>query len=139
MGISPQVSDCVFGCDIKYNALKEAYDDMEPKYKTSFIEAQSYKEAVKTLEKLKVWFQQNQLAYEEKIRVLKRDLEMTSNELKFTEKEKARIESEKQVLQDKFDKEVARHKEWLISGEKLASLLYSSQSVTSEIGLGFQK
>jgi hypothetical protein len=79
------------------------------------------------------------LAYEEKIRVLKRDLEITSNEIKFTEKEKARIESEKQVLQDKFDKEVARHKEWLISGDKLASLLYSSQSVTSEIGLGFQK
>ena len=42
-------------------------------------------------------------------------------------------------MQDKFDKEVARHKEWLILGDKLASLLYSSQSVTSEIGLGFQK
>jgi saccharopine dehydrogenase-like NADP-dependent oxidoreductase len=54
------------------------------------------------------------LAYEEKIRVLKRDLEMTRNELKFTEKEKAKIESEKEVLQDKLDKEVARHKEWLI-------------------------
>jgi hypothetical protein len=79
------------------------------------------------------------LAYEEKIRVLKRDLEMTSNELKFTETEKARVESEKEVLQDKLNKEVARHKEWLISGNKLASLLYSSQSVTSELGLGFQK
>lgn len=72
MGISPQVSDCVFGCDRKYNALKEAFDDMKPKYKTRFIEAQANKEAVKTLEKQKVWFQQNQLAYEEKIRVLKR-------------------------------------------------------------------
>jgi hypothetical protein len=41
MGISHQVSDCVFGCDIKYNALKEAYDDLEPKYNASFIEAQS--------------------------------------------------------------------------------------------------
>ena len=41
MGISPQVSDCVFGCDRKYNALKESYDDLEPKYKTSFIEAQA--------------------------------------------------------------------------------------------------
>jgi hypothetical protein len=43
MGISPKVYDCVFGCDIKYNALKEAYDDLEPKYNASFIEAQSYK------------------------------------------------------------------------------------------------
>ena len=126
MSISPQVSDCVFGCDIKYNALKEAYDDMEPKYKNCFIQAQANKEAVKTLEKQKVWFQLNQLAYEEKIRVLKRDLEMTSNELKFSEKEKTRVDLEKQVLQDKFDKEVARHKEWLIYGDKLASLLYSS-------------
>ena len=64
---------------------------------------------------------------------------MTSNELKFTEKENARIESEKEVLQDKLDKEVARHKEWLILGDKLNRLLYGSKSVTSEIGLGFQK
>lgn len=139
MGISPQVSTCVYGCDSKYKTLKEAYDDMKPKYNTSFIEAQTYKEAVKTLEQQKVWFQQNQLAYEEKIRVLNRDLEITSNELKFTEKEKARIESEKVVLQDKLDKEVARHNEWLVLGDKLSSLLYGSKSVTSEIGLGFKK
>jgi hypothetical protein len=86
-----------------------------------------------------VWFQQNQLSYEEKIRVLNRDLVITSGELKFTEKEKARIESEKDVLQDKLDKEVARHNEWLVLGDKLSSLLYGSQSVTSEFGLGFQK
>ena len=86
-----------------------------------------------------MWFQQNQLAYEEKIRVLKRDLEITSNELKFTEKEKARIESEKDVLQDKLDKEVTRHNEWLVSGNKLSSLLYGSKYITSEIGLGFKK
>lgn len=139
MGISPQVSTCVFGCDIKYETLKEAYDDMKPKYNTCFIEAQTYKEALKTLEQQKVWFQQNQLAYEEKIRVLTRDLEITSNELKFTKKEKARIESEKDVLQNKLDTEVTRHKEWLISGDKLANFLYGSQSVTSEFGLGFQK
>ena len=139
MGISPQVSTCVCDCDSKYQTLKEAYDEMKPKYNTCFIEAQTYKEAFKTLEKQKVWFQHNQLAYEDKIRVLSRDLENTSNELKFAEKEKARIESEKDVLKDKLDNEVALHKEWLVSGDKLASFLYRSQSVTSEYGLGFQK
>ena len=86
-----------------------------------------------------MWFQKNQLAYEEKIRFLSRDLENTSNELKFSEKEKARIESEKDVLKEKLDKEVALHKEWLVSGDKLSSFLYGSQSVTSEHGLGFKK
>ena len=50
MGISPQVSNCVFGCNIKYDALKEAYDEIEPKYKECYIQAQAYKEAVRTLE-----------------------------------------------------------------------------------------
>jgi hypothetical protein len=86
-----------------------------------------------------MWFQQNQVAYEEKIRVLSRDLENTSNELKFSEKEKARIVSEKDVLKDKLDKEIALHKNWLISGDNLASHLYGSQAVNSGIGLGFKK
>ena len=43
MGISPQVSTCVYDCDSIYQTLKEAYDDMKPKYNTSFIEAQAYK------------------------------------------------------------------------------------------------
>lgn len=92
IGISSQVPNCVFGCDRKYNALIEAYDDLEQKYKECYIQAQAFKEAVKTLEQQKVWFQQNQLAYDEKIRVLKRYLEMTSNELKFSEKEKAKVD-----------------------------------------------
>ena len=139
MGISPQVSTCVCDCDSKYKTLKEAYDDLKPKYNTCFVEAATYKEAFKTLEQQKMWFQQNQLAYEEKIRVLKRDLEVTSNELKFCEREKAKVELEKQELQEKFDKEVALHKNWLISGDNLASYLYGSQAVNSGIGLGFKK
>ena len=112
MGVTPKVHNFPCDCDFKYKTLKEAYDDMKPKYNTSFIEAQAYKEAVKTLEQQKVWFQQNQLAYEEKNRVLKRDLEMTSNELKYCEKEKAKVDLENQDLKDKFDKEVAGRMKW---------------------------
>ena len=42
-------------------------------------------------------------------------------------------------MKEKLDKEVALHKEWLVSGDKLSRFLYGSQSVTSEFGLGFQK
>ena len=52
------------------------------------------------------------MAYEEKIRVLKRDLEITSNELKFSEKEKAIVDLELQELQVKFDNEVAGPMKW---------------------------
>ena len=43
MGISPQVSTCVCDCDSKYTTLKEAYDEMKPKYNECFIEAATYK------------------------------------------------------------------------------------------------
>jgi hypothetical protein len=43
------------------------------------------------------------------------------------------------VLKEKHDNEVARHNQWLISGDNLSSLLYGSQAVNSSIGLGFKK
>ena len=57
MGISPHVPNSIFGCNIKYDALKEAYDEIEPKYKECCIQAQAYKKEVRTLEKQKVWVQ----------------------------------------------------------------------------------
>lgn len=137
MGFSSQVPNCVFGCDKKYNALKEAYDDMEPKYKDCYIQAQAFKEAVKTLEQQMVWFQQNQLAYDEKIRVLKRDLEMTSNELKFSEKEKAKVELELQELKVKFDNEVAGRMKWQQGSKHLDRIIDSCQSIKSRRALGY--
>ena len=112
MGIS-QVHNYVFGCSVKYNELKEAYDELKPKYNDCYVEVQTYKNSLKTLEKQKVWFQKNQLAYEEKIRVLERDLKNATNELKYSEKERAKEDLEKQELHEKLDKEVARHNNWL--------------------------
>ena len=78
-----------------------------PQYKECYIQVQAYKGVVKTLEQQNAWYQQNQLAYEEKIRVLERDLSNTKNELKYFEKEKEKVVLEKQELQDKFEIEVA--------------------------------
>lgn len=139
MGLPSQVHNCFFGCSERYNELKEAYDELKPKYNECYVEVEAYKQALKTLERQKIWFQKNQPAYDEKIRVLESDLECTRIDLKRTEKEKANIVSENQVLKEKLDEEVARHKTWLMSGDNLASLLYGSQSVNSGIGLGFKK
>ena len=64
---------------------------MKPKYNYCYVEVQTYKNSLKTLEKQKVWFQKNRLAYEEKIRVLERDLTNATNELKYSEKERAKV------------------------------------------------
>lgn len=138
MGIS-QVHNCVFGCSVKYNELKEEYDTLKPKYNECYIDNESYKQALKTLERQKVWFQKNQLKYDEKISVLESDLEIAKIDLKRTEKEKADVVNENLVLKQKLDEEIAKHKQWLISGDNLASVLYGSQAVNSGIGLGFKK
>ena len=91
MGIS-QVTNCVFGCSVRYNELKQEFDELKPKYNECYVEVESYKMALKTLEKQKVWFQKNQVKYDEKVRVLESDLEVAKIELKRTEKEKSDLE-----------------------------------------------
>jgi hypothetical protein len=139
MGLPSQVHNCVFGCSVQYNELKEEYDNLKPKYNECYVEVEAYKQALKTKERQQIWFQKNRLAYEEKIKVLESDLECAKIDLRRTEKEKADVVSENLVLKEKYDKEVARHNQWLISGDNLSSLLYGSQSVNSGIGLGFKK
>ena len=77
------------------------------------------------------------MAYEEKIRVLERDLENTTNLLKFSEKENAKVNLEKQDLKTRLDNEVARHMEWQKATKHLDKLVDSCQSVKSRRGLGY--
>jgi hypothetical protein len=137
-GVIPKVHNCPFDCDSKYNELKKEFDKLETLYNDCYINDQAKREAIKTLENQNVWFQMNQLAYAEKIRVLKRDLEITSNELKFCEKEKAKVDLEKQELQDKFDKEVAGRMKWQEGSKHLEKLINSSQSTRSKRALGYE-
>nr|GEV99497.1 hypothetical protein [Tanacetum cinerariifolium] len=50
MGISPKVQTCPFGCDSQLSELKKNYEHLEKLYNDSFIQVQSYKNTVKTLE-----------------------------------------------------------------------------------------
>ena len=102
MGISPKVQKYLFGCSAKYNELKESFDDVSHKYNECYEEVASCRSSLKLLEKQKIWFQKNHLAYDEKIRVLQRDLKVATDELTYTKKLKATLESDKQELQDKL-------------------------------------
>lgn len=69
--------------------------------------------------------------------MLKRDLEITSNELKFSEKEKAKVDLELQELKDKFDNEVASRMKWQEGSKHLEKLINSSQSTRTKRALGY--
>ena len=53
MGIS-QVHNYVFGCSVRYNDLKQEFDELKPKYNECYVEVEAYKKALKTLERQKV-------------------------------------------------------------------------------------
>ncbi|GKC64212.1 ribonuclease H-like domain-containing protein, partial [Tanacetum coccineum] len=80
---------------------------------------------------------ENQLAYEEKIRILKFDLEDKSNLLAYHEKLVANAAQEKQALQAKLDNEIANTAKWLQSSKNLVKLIDSSISVKDKVGLGY--
>ncbi|GJX43087.1 ribonuclease H-like domain-containing protein [Tanacetum coccineum] len=69
MGVTSQVQTCPFGCHDKYAELKKEFDDLEVQYKEYYIQVQAYKNTLKTLEQQKAWYQSNQLAYEEKVKL----------------------------------------------------------------------
>ncbi|GKB58550.1 putative ribonuclease H-like domain-containing protein [Tanacetum coccineum] len=137
MGISSQVQTCPFGCEHLYAELKKEFDNVEAQYKECYIQVQAYKSTLQTLEQQKGWYQSNQLALEERIRILTANLENTTNMLKYTEKlnEKAKLDN----LNDKvkLEESNARFDKWKESSKNLVKLINSSMSSRSRFGLGF--
>ncbi|GJR82277.1 hypothetical protein Tco_0153062 [Tanacetum coccineum] len=133
-----QVQNCPLGCESKINDLNKLNDNLDRLYNDCYIKVQAYQNAVKTLESQQAWYQNNQLAYEEKIRVLQRDLENKSNELTYSEKINAELKMEKQDLQAKLENSLSRFNRWKESSKNLAKLIDSSTSVKSKLGLGYK-
>ncbi|GJU38621.1 hypothetical protein Tco_1191578 [Tanacetum coccineum] len=100
-------------------------------------EVQAYKNSLKTLEKQKRVYQQNQLGYEEKIRVLSIELENTTNLLKHSERINVEAEIAKKDLQTKLDNHLVQIEKWRTSTKNLFRLIDSSMSVRTKVGLGF--
>ncbi|GJY54417.1 putative ribonuclease H-like domain-containing protein [Tanacetum coccineum] len=89
-------------------------------------EVQAYKNSLKTLEKQKRVYQQNQLGYEEKIRVLSIELENTTNLLKHSKRINVEAEIAKKDLQTKLDNHLAKTENWTSSSKNMLRLIDSS-------------
>nr|GEZ94191.1 ribonuclease H-like domain-containing protein [Tanacetum cinerariifolium] len=103
------------------------------------LSTKAHKHAVKILEKQIKCHQTNQLAYEEKIRVISYELEEKSNILEYRRKLIEQAEKEKQELMTKLDNEIANQAKWNNSGENLYKLIDSFISVRTKRGLGLDK
>ncbi|GJW03017.1 putative ribonuclease H-like domain-containing protein [Tanacetum coccineum] len=137
MGISSQVHTCPFGCEHLYAELKKEFDNVEVQYKECYIQVQAYKSTLQTLEQQKGWYQSNQLALEERIRILTANLENTTNMLKYTEKLNEQAKLEKLNDKVKLEESKARFDKWKDSSKNLDKLIHSSMSSRSKFGLGF--
>ncbi|GJY58712.1 ribonuclease H-like domain-containing protein, partial [Tanacetum coccineum] len=137
MGMTSEVQNCPFGCEHKFNNLQKQYNDLNEQYNEYYIQVQAYKNSLKTLEKQKRVYQQNQLGYEEKIRVLSIELENTTNLLKHSERINVEAEIAKKDLQTKLDNHLAKTEKWTSSSKNLFRLIDSSMSVRTKVGLGF--
>ncbi|GJR01304.1 putative ribonuclease H-like domain-containing protein [Tanacetum coccineum] len=137
MGMTFEVQNCPFGCKHKFNNLPKQYNDLNKQYNEYYIQVQAYKNSLKTLEKQKRVYQQNQLGYEEKIRVLSIELENTTNLLKHSERINVEAEIAKKDLQTKLDNHLAKTEKWTSSSKNLFRLIDSSMSVRTKVGLGF--
>ncbi|GJT61221.1 ribonuclease H-like domain-containing protein [Tanacetum coccineum] len=137
MGMTSEVQNCPFGCEHKFNNLQKQYNDLNDQYNEYYIQVQAYKNSLKTLEKQKRVYQQNQLGYEEKIRVLSIELENTTNLLKHSERINVEAEIAKKDLQTKLDNHLVQIEKWRTSTKNLFRLIDSSMSVRTKVGLGF--
>ncbi|GJR64149.1 putative ribonuclease H-like domain-containing protein [Tanacetum coccineum] len=137
MGISSQVHTCPFSCDHLYAELKKEFDTLEVQHKESYIQVQAYKSTLQTFIQQKGWYQSNQLALEERIRILTANLENTTNMLKYTEKLNDQLKLEKLDTQVKLEESKARFDKWKESSKNLHKLINSSMSTRTKFGLGY--
>nr|GEY84770.1 hypothetical protein [Tanacetum cinerariifolium] len=96
-----------FECNSKLSNLKQNYEHLENLYNDFFIQVQTHKNTVQTLELQKDWYHQTQLALEEKVRILSANLENITNTLKYSKTLYAQAKIEKQEWEIKFVESLA--------------------------------
>ncbi|GJU81323.1 hypothetical protein Tco_1283688 [Tanacetum coccineum] len=137
MGLSPQVQSCPFDCNHNYTKLKKEFDNLKVQYKECFLQVQAYKSSLQNLEQQSLWYQNNQLALEEEIRILTADLGNTTNMLKYTEKLNEQAKLDNMNTKVKLEESNARFDKWKESSKNLVKLINSSMSSRSRFGLGY--
>ncbi|GJR34536.1 vacuolar-processing enzyme [Tanacetum coccineum] len=124
-----KVHTCSTECEQSYANLKKLYDTQREQLGDASIEIQAYTLALKKVEAQLICHQQNQLAYEQKIRFMKIDLDDKTDVLTYHKKLLAEATKEKEELKTKLEK-------WENSSKGLNKLLDSQLNANDKAGLG---
>nr|GEU79788.1 retrovirus-related Pol polyprotein from transposon TNT 1-94 [Tanacetum cinerariifolium] len=131
-GSDTEVTSFLKVCEESYAKLKKLYDEQREQLGVASIEIQAYTLALKKVEAQLVCHHKNQLAYEEKIRFMKIDLDDKTNVLIYHKKLLAAAETEKEELKTKLEN-------FQSSSKGLSKLLNSQMSAKEKSRLGFVK
>ncbi|GJY85895.1 ribonuclease H-like domain-containing protein [Tanacetum coccineum] len=129
-GSDTEVTSCSKECVESYAKLKKLYDEQREQLGDASIEIKSYTLALKKVEAQLVCHQQNQLAYEEKIRFMKINLDDITDVLTYHKKLLAEVVKEKEELKTKLEN-------FQSSSKGLSKLLNSQMSTRDKSGLGY--
>ncbi|GJW47420.1 ribonuclease H-like domain-containing protein [Tanacetum coccineum] len=129
-GSDTEVTSCSKECVESYAKLKKLYDEQREQLGDASIEIKAYTLALAKVEAQLVCHQKNQLAYEEKIRFMKIDLDDKTDVLTYHKKLLAEAVKEKEELKTKLEN-------FQSSSKGLSKLLNSQMSAKDKSGLGY--
>ncbi|GKA46722.1 putative ribonuclease H-like domain-containing protein [Tanacetum coccineum] len=129
-GSDTEVPSCSKEFVETYAKLKKLYDEQREQLGDASIEIKAYTLALAKVEAQLVCHQKNQLAYEEKIRFMKIDLDDKTDVLTYHKKLLAEAVKEKEELKTKL-------KNFQSSSKNLNKLLNSQMSAKDKYGLGY--
>nr|GEW20192.1 hypothetical protein [Tanacetum cinerariifolium] len=127
-GSNNEVKSCSKACEESYARLKKLYDDQREKLGDANVEITAYTFALKKVEAQLLCHQQNQLAYEQKIRFMKIDLEDKTDVLAYHKKLLAEALKEKEDLKTKFEN-------WQNSSKNLSKVLNTQMSANDKCSI----
>nr|GEU29647.1 hypothetical protein [Tanacetum cinerariifolium] len=128
-GSDSKVKSYSKACEESYAKLKKLHDDQREKLGDASVEITAYTLALKKVEAQLVCHQQNQIAYEEKIRFMRIDLDDKTDVLAYHKKLLAEALKEKEELKTKLEN-------WQNSSKNLGKLLNTQMSANDKFGLG---
>nr|GEX30433.1 ribonuclease H-like domain-containing protein [Tanacetum cinerariifolium] len=129
-GSDNKVKYCSKTCEESYARLKNLYDEQRNKLGDTSVEITSYTLALKKVEAQLLCHQQNQVAYEQKIRFMKIDLDDKTDVLAYHKKLLAEALKEKEDLKTKFENSQN-------SSKNISRLLNTQMSANDKFGLGY--
>nr|GEW62591.1 ribonuclease H-like domain-containing protein [Tanacetum cinerariifolium] len=130
LGFDNEVKSCSKACEESYARLKKLYDEQRDKLGDASVEITAYTLPLEMVEAWLLCHQPNQLAYEQKIRFMKIDLDDKTDVLAYHKKLLAEALKEKEDLKTKFEN-------WQNSFKNLSRVLNTQMSANDKFRLGY--